>query len=109
MERLRYTASDGLRLRPGGVEWFTRLGIDTAAAAMQRRAFCRPCMDWSERRQHLAGALGAAFLARLFELGWAKRCGRSRVIAFTPRGERAFRELLTNGPAVPAGSRVDQC
>jgi DNA-binding transcriptional ArsR family regulator len=102
-------ASDGLRLSPGGVEWFTRLGIDTAAAAMQRRAFCRPCMDWSERRQHLAGALGAAFLARLFELGWAKRCGRSRVIAFTPRGERAFRELLTNGPAVPAGSRVDQC
>jgi len=87
-------AADGLGLSPRGRQWFSSLGIDIAAAARQRRAFCRPCMDWSERRQHLAGALGAALLARLFALGWAKRDRRSRVVAFTPRGDRAFAELL---------------
>jgi DNA-binding transcriptional ArsR family regulator len=87
-------AGDGLRLSASGAAWFARLGIDTAAAAKQRRSFCRPCLDWSERRQHLAGALGAALLTRLFDLGWAKRCRGSRVVAFTPRGERSFSKLV---------------
>jgi DNA-binding MarR family transcriptional regulator len=71
-----------------------RLGIDTAAAARQRRTFCRPCMDWSERRHHLAGALGAALWSRIADLKWAVRDARSRVIRLTPRGQRAFRELF---------------
>ena len=87
-------AGDGLRLSASGAAWFARLGIDTAAAAKQRRSFCRPCLDWSERRHHLAGALGAALLTRLFDLVWAKRCRGSRVVAFTPRGERSFSKLL---------------
>src|SRR5579863_7005066 len=48
----------GLRLSVAGVDWFRHAGVDTEAAARQRRAFCRPCMDWSERRYHLAGSLG---------------------------------------------------
>jgi DNA-binding transcriptional ArsR family regulator len=86
--------ADGLGLSPAGMQWFSSLGVDIAAAAIQRRAFCRPCMDWSERRQHLAGALGAALLARVFALGWAKRDKRSRAVAFTLKGDRAFSELL---------------
>jgi DNA-binding transcriptional ArsR family regulator len=83
-----------LELSRYGAEWFRRLGIDTAAAARQRRTFCRPCMDWSERRHHLAGALGAALWSRMADLKWAARDAHSRVIRFTPRGQRAFRELF---------------
>jgi len=83
-----------LELSGCGVEWFSRLGIDTAAAVRQRRTFCRSCMDWSERRHHLAGALGAALWSRIADLKWAARDAHSRVIRFTPRGQRAFRELF---------------
>ena len=86
-----------LQLSRSGVEWFRRFGIDTDSVAKQRRTFCRPCMDWSERRHHLAGSLGAALLSRLQELAWAKRDKNSRVIRFTPRGRRAFRELFEAG------------
>ena len=48
-------------------------------------------MDWSERRHHLAGAVGAALLARIIELGWAVRDKSSRAINFRPHGERACR------------------
>jgi len=85
---------EALQLGESGVEWFRRAGIDTEAAARQRRIFCRPCMDWSERRYHLAGSLGAALLSRICKLGWAKRDKNSRVVRFTPGGDRAFRELL---------------
>eukprot|EP01034_Spumella_vulgaris_P044124 gene44124-54832_t len=60
---------------------------------------CRPCLDWSERRHHLGGALGAALLQRLLEGGWARRAQAagdtpSRVVQFTPKGELALREWL---------------
>jgi DNA-binding transcriptional ArsR family regulator len=88
-------APDGLTLSRRGVAWFTQLGINTQGIATQRRAFCRPCMDWSERRQHMAGALGAALLARIFELRWAKRSAGSRVVSFNANGDRAFLDLVT--------------
>jgi DNA-binding transcriptional ArsR family regulator len=84
----------GLRLSAPGVEWFRGAGVDTDAAARQRRTLCRPCMDWSERRYHLGGSLGTALLSRVYEQGWAKRDKLSRVVRFTPNGERRFRELL---------------
>lgn len=89
---------EGLVLSEHGVEWFERLGVDTEAAAAKRRAFCRLCLDWSERRQHLAGALGAAFLARICELGWVKRRANSRVILYSAKGERAFLSLVEGAP-----------
>jgi len=92
-------AHEELRLGESGAEWFKRLGVDTDAAARQRRIFCRPCMDWSERRHHLAGSLGAALLSRLHGLKWATRDKNSRVIKFTPRGQRAFQAVLTAGVA----------
>jgi len=51
-------------------------------------------MDWSERRYHLAGSLGAALLSRVCDLGWAKREKASRVVRFTANGERRFRDLV---------------
>jgi DNA-binding transcriptional ArsR family regulator len=86
---------DTLRVTSRGVRWFANFGVDAHAAAGQRRVFCRPCMDWSERRRHLAGALGAAVFLRLCVLGWTTRDRRSRVVHLTSRGESAFDQLLT--------------
>ncbi|MDX5372207.1 MAG: helix-turn-helix domain-containing protein [Pseudomonadaceae bacterium] len=82
-----------LRLTEAGRHWFATLEIDTEAAA-GRRQLCRPCLDWSERRHHLGGTLGALLLRRLLELGWAKRDPASRVVAFSARGERELERLL---------------
>ncbi len=87
-------SDDGFDLTASGVDWFAAFGIEAMAVARQRRAFCRPCLDWGERRHHLGGALGTALLQRIFELNWARRLRASRVVAFTPPGERAFRRLL---------------
>jgi DNA-binding transcriptional ArsR family regulator len=83
--------ADGMRLTPDGVALVAELGIDAQAVDSGRRAFCRTCRDWSERRHHLAGSLGDALLARLEELGWARRSLDSRVVAFSEAGERALR------------------
>lgn len=73
-----------------GREMLADLGIDMAALARSRRPLCRGCLDWSMRRDHLAGALGAALWDRIQALGWAARAPDSRVIRFTPKGARAF-------------------
>jgi len=85
-------SAQGLLPSASGLRWFKNAGIDTELAARQRRAYCRPCMDWSERRHHLAGSLGAALLSRVCDLGWAKREKASRVVRFTANGERRFRD-----------------
>jgi hypothetical protein len=81
-------------LTASGTDWFARLGVDVDAAMQARRTLCRPCMDWSERRHHLAGALGAALLSRFKDLNWARRDKASRAIRLTPAGERNFRNLF---------------
>ena len=85
----------GLHITPTGTAWFTRLGVDVGAVASQRRMMCKACLDWSERRHHLAGAWGTALLQRLFDLGWAQRVKGTRIVQFTPPGERAFQALFT--------------
>ena len=69
-------------------------GIDVAALRAGKRPVCRTCLDWSERRSHLAGALGAQLLHRFFDLGWARRVKGSRAIEFTTRGETNFARLF---------------
>ena len=83
-----------LSLTAAGRRLFRELHIDTDELAGRKRAFCRACLDWSERRHHLAGALGAALLARIVELGWARRARDSRVVLLTPHGERALHKLF---------------
>jgi hypothetical protein len=85
---------DGLALTAAGRRLLQELGIDTVALALQRRKFCHACMDWSERRHHLAGALGAALLARLIELGWVRRAKGSRVIVVAAHGRLALQRWI---------------
>jgi len=80
-----------LFLTNAGADGFAAFGIDPALAARERRTFCRPCLDWGERRHHLGGALGTALLERLYTLRWARRAADSRVVVFTPRGEQQWR------------------
>jgi hypothetical protein len=71
------------------------MDLDTDALARERRPLCRTCLDWSMRRHHLANALDAALLQRCYELGWARREKSSRVVLFSPTGEKALRERFT--------------
>ncbi|QDZ29817.1 helix-turn-helix transcriptional regulator [Noviherbaspirillum sp. UKPF54] len=86
--------SDGLAVTETGRRWFAQIGIDTDALASKRRLFCRTCLDWSERRHHLAGSLGAALFTRCIEQGWARRAADSRVVTLTRAGQLALQELL---------------
>jgi DNA-binding transcriptional ArsR family regulator len=86
---------DSLELTASGAGWFAGIGVDTGEVARQRRTFCRSCLDWSERRHHLAGALGAALLTRLYDWGWAARGKNSRAVRFTPTGERKFQAMFS--------------
>ena len=72
------------------------LQIDADALTHPRRPVCKACLDWSERRHHLAGTLGAALLARFTELKWAARdpTPGSRVVQFTRQGEKRFAALF---------------
>ncbi|MEO6898008.1 MAG: helix-turn-helix domain-containing protein [Caldimonas sp.] len=85
------SGGEALALTPAGAAWFASFGIDPAHEATRHRAFCRACLDWGERRHHLGGALGAALLRRLCELGWAQRAKDSRVVTFTPQAEQELR------------------
>jgi DNA-binding transcriptional ArsR family regulator len=71
-------------------EWLcARLGIDVAALRASRRALCLSCFDWSERRHHLAGALGAAILEACLTRGWARRLRGSRAVSLSAVGRQA--------------------
>lgn len=83
-----------LDLTAAGESFFRDWGLDPGAISRGRRPLCRSCLDWSVRRSHLAGALGAAVLERMFALGWARRQPGTRVIAFTPTGSQAFDRLV---------------
>jgi hypothetical protein len=56
--------------------------------------FCRPCLDWTERRPHLAGALGALVTRRCFDLGWIERRRDSRAVTITARGRDGLRDAF---------------
>ena len=75
-----------------GETWFDALGINVSELKKQKRHFAKPCLDWSERKHHLAGALGAALLGQMIAEGWVRRVTDSRAIAVTRKGEEAFIE-----------------
>jgi DNA-binding transcriptional ArsR family regulator len=92
-------ASDAGMVTDSGIALFARLGIEvdalrTRAGKRSGRVLCRPCLDWSERRPHLAGRVGAALCRHGFDKGWVRRIEGTRAVAVTPKGERMFRETL---------------
>jgi len=88
---------------PSGTAWFAQLGIDVAALR-SKRGLARQCLDWTERRRHLAGPLGVALCDRMEALGWIVRDRTSRAADLTPAGREALRERLNldlDAAAVP--------
>lgn len=83
---------DGGAVTAAGAEFLARFGLDLASPT--RRAFCRPCLDWSERRPHIAGAVGAALAARCIALGWIARQRDTRAVSITAPGEKGLAETF---------------
>jgi DNA-binding transcriptional ArsR family regulator len=92
--RLLVRRGEALVLSRKGEAAMQGFGIDLDAARAGRRALCKDCLDWSVRRSHLAGGLGAALLARFTDLGWARREKGTRVVTFSPPGLRAFEKAF---------------
>ena len=82
-----------------GMALFDRLGIEIPARnrpadKQSAHMLCRPCLDWSERRPHIAGAVGKALCARSFDENWIRRVDGTRAVTVTPKGQQIFREAL---------------
>jgi DNA-binding transcriptional ArsR family regulator len=78
-------------LSDSGADRLTAFGLDLDELRRRRRKFSRSCLDWSERRDHVAGALGAGIATRVFELGWVKHHPSSRGLLLTDLGRRGFK------------------
>lgn len=87
----------GLSLSAEGWAFVEGLGIDVAQLAAKRTSICRQCLDWSERKTHLAGGLGRALLDHMIAKKWLLQTANSRALIFTPRGSLLF------GAAFPEG------
>jgi DNA-binding transcriptional ArsR family regulator len=88
---------EGGAMTDAGAEFFRDFGLDVDAlprSVASGRAFCRPCLDWSERRLHVGGALGRVLADRCFALNWIRRCDGTRAVSVTPAGQRGFREIF---------------
>jgi hypothetical protein len=90
-------ASDGGMVTDAGITFFGRIGIDlnkvtARGGGRSARVLCRPCLDWSERRPHLAGTIGAALCAHCFGKGWIRRNNGTRAVTITPKGRHVFRD-----------------
>jgi DNA-binding transcriptional ArsR family regulator len=89
--RLLARRGDDVRVTRDGEKFFECAGIDVGALDEGRRPLCRPCLDWSERRIHLGGVLGAAILDHVVARRWAVREAKSRVVRFSPAGEQKLK------------------
>ena len=84
---------EGAVITTAGTRFLTEFGVELPAGRSTRR-LCRLCLDWTERRPHIAGALGAAITGRYFDLGWMERMNRSHAVVVTPAGRRGFRKIF---------------
>ena len=100
-------SDDGGIVTRAGEKFLSDFGVRLDELRRGRRTFCRPCLDWSERRPHLAGALGAALADRCFDLGWITRIRDSRALKISAGGKNGFRDVfgVTLSAAEPAPLR----
>jgi DNA-binding transcriptional ArsR family regulator len=84
---------EGGAVTPAGIAFFREFGLEICGDGKSgSRVFCRPCLDWSERRLHIGGTFGAALAARCFALNWLRRHENSRALVVTPAGRQGFRD-----------------
>jgi DNA-binding transcriptional ArsR family regulator len=93
-QRYVVLTDEGGEVTPSGRHLLTGIGADFTPENHSRRIFCRPCLDWSERRYHIGGFIGAEICRCCEYNGWIRRSGDSRAVSVTPAGRRHFRELL---------------
>jgi len=91
---------DAAEFTPAGTRFLAEFGIDLPALSAARR-FCKICIDWTERRPHIAGPVGAALTKRYFDLGWIERVTDSRAVIVTAAGKRGFSNIF--GIGLPDG------
>jgi DNA-binding transcriptional ArsR family regulator len=98
---------EGGEITESGTSFLNGFGVDLGALRRTRRAFCRPCLDWTERRPHIGGAIGAALATRCFDLGWFTRSRDSRALSITPAGRSGLDEIfgLSLDAAEPAAMK----
>ncbi|SHG79627.1 DNA-binding transcriptional regulator, ArsR family [Chryseolinea serpens] len=77
-----------------GMKWFDRLDISIPELRQSKRALARKCLDWSEKRPHISGAVGAALANKLFDLKWLQRVKSSRIVSVTPLGQKKIYDLF---------------
>jgi DNA-binding transcriptional ArsR family regulator len=92
--RLLRWREESLELPPPGRRWFERLGVDVGALERGRRPLLRGCLDWTERREHLGGALGAALATELLERDWVRRERGTRALLVTRDGRSGLTRTL---------------
>jgi len=87
-------AEDGGEVTDSGEHFLSVFGADLTSKSRSRRIFCRPCLDWSERRYHVAGLVGVEVCRRCLELGWLKRDRDTRAMRVTPAGQIGLRDTF---------------
>jgi len=85
---------EGGEVTKAGARFFAQFGAELNSQSGSRRIFCRACLDWSERRYHVAGFVGAEIWRRCLELGWLTRRRDTRAVRVTPAGRRGLRDTL---------------
>jgi DNA-binding transcriptional ArsR family regulator len=85
---------EGGEVTKAGARFFTQFGVELNSQSGSKRIFCRACLDWSERRYHVAGFVGAEIWRRCLELGWLARRRGTRAVRVTPVGRRGLRDTL---------------
>jgi DNA-binding transcriptional ArsR family regulator len=85
---------DGGEVTRSGARFLARFGADLTSPLRGRRIFCRPCLDWSERRYHVAGRVGAEICRICLQRGWFVRMRDSRALRLTPPGRAGLLEMF---------------
>jgi DNA-binding transcriptional ArsR family regulator len=85
---------DGGEVTDSGAHFLSVFGVELTSKSPSRRIFCRPCLDWSERRYHVAGLVGAELWRRCLELGWFRRDRDTRAVRVTPAGQIGLRDMF---------------
>src|SRR5215472_3026883 len=105
MQKQRVIVAEGerdYRVTSKGADWLGRLGVEVESLEQSKRHLARRCLDWTERRPHVGGALGASLLGHFLADGWLVRNRGSRALRLTLKGRRSFTEL-----GLPAAATQD--